>query len=169
MNHITDEQIARLKLAIYNISKGDFDATDDEVRQIAIALQPSAPVQEVPVAWHNPNAAHGYNDMDSYMSHDSVMRARNEGRPSVAVFTEPLFTRPVPHGVPRGYALVPIEPTEAMLDAGCEADARAEAEAANLKRYPDLAPWASAGQELAIRYRAMIHAATDEDKGGAQP
>jgi hypothetical protein len=32
---VTD--FAKLKLAIYNISKGDFDATDDEVRQIAIA------------------------------------------------------------------------------------------------------------------------------------
>jgi predicted metal-dependent hydrolase len=45
MRDITEEQTARLKLAIYNISKGDFEPTDDEVRQIAIALQPSA-VQE---------------------------------------------------------------------------------------------------------------------------
>jgi hypothetical protein len=59
MTHITEEQIARLKLAIYNISKGDFDATDDEVRQIALALQPSAsaePVQECVMChgkgWH---------------------------------------------------------------------------------------------------------------------
>jgi hypothetical protein len=37
MNNITDEQIARLKLAIYRISKGDFDPTDDETRRIAIA------------------------------------------------------------------------------------------------------------------------------------
>ena len=46
MDEITDEQIAKLKLAIYNISKGDFDATDDEARQIAIALQPSPSLRD---------------------------------------------------------------------------------------------------------------------------
>jgi hypothetical protein len=47
MTDITNEQTARLKLAIYNISQGDFDPTDDEVRKIAIAAQePAARVRD---------------------------------------------------------------------------------------------------------------------------
>jgi hypothetical protein len=57
---------------------------------------------------------------------------------------------------------VPLEPTADMLDAGCDVDARGIAEAENLKRFPDMAPWASAGQMLAIQYRAMLNAAAPQ-------
>lgn len=55
--------------------------------------------------------------------------------------------------------LVPLVPTEKMLEAACDCDARAEAEAANLKRFPDLKPWASSGQILSIWWRVMLEAA----------
>lgn len=42
----TDDRIALLKQAIYRISGGDFDATDEEVRQIAMAAQPEATVDQ---------------------------------------------------------------------------------------------------------------------------
>ena len=64
-----------------------------------------------------------------------------------------------PPVAPSGFVLVPVEPTEAMLDAGCDIDARGIAEKENLRRMPDLMPWSSAGQVLAIQYRAMIAAA----------
>ena len=55
--------------------------------------------------------------------------------------------------------LVPRVPTEEMLDAACDIDARAEAEAENLRRFPNLKPWASSGQILAIQWRLMLEAA----------
>lgn len=35
-------------------------------------------------------------------------------------YAQPLYTHPAPAKVPEGYALVPIEPTEAMMDAAAE-------------------------------------------------
>lgn len=57
-----------------------------------------------------------------------------------------------------GYRLVPVEPTEEMIDAGCDVDARAIAIAENRRRHPSVPDHATAGQELAIRYRAMLAA-----------
>lgn len=52
--------------------------------------------------------------------------------------------------------LVPLQPTEAMLDAACDFDARAEAEKENKRRFPSLRPFATAGQILAIQWREML-------------
>lgn len=63
-----------------------------------------------------------------------------------------------------GWKLVPIEPTQEMIDAGCEVAAREIALADNRKRFETAAvplhsDFSTAGQELQIRYRAMLASA----------
>jgi hypothetical protein len=62
------------------------------------------------------------------------------------------------------WKLVPIEPTEEMIDAGCEVEADELARAANRDRYAKAGvrlekDYATNGQILAIRYKAMLAAA----------
>lgn len=58
-----------------------------------------------------------------------------------------------------GWRLVPLEPTEAMIDAACDMDAVGQAEAENLRKYPSVMPHSTAGQVFATQYRAAIAAA----------
>lgn len=57
-----------------------------------------------------------------------------------------------------GWVMVPKEPTEEMLDAACDVDARAQVERKNLVRFPGLMPHASAGDVWRIQYQAAIAA-----------
>jgi hypothetical protein len=61
--------------------------------------------------------------------------------------------------LPEGWKLVPATPTEEMLDAACDIDARGQAEAANLRKYPTLMPFSTAGEVFEIQYRAALSAA----------
>jgi hypothetical protein len=53
---ITDEQLFRLKQAIHRISGGDFDATDDEVRQIALATSEARAAPQQAHSWEEEQA-----------------------------------------------------------------------------------------------------------------
>ena len=64
-----------------------------------------------------------------------------------------------------GWVMVPKEPTEEMLDAACDVDARAQVERKNLVRFPGLMPHASAGDVWPIQYQAAI-AASPKTNGG---
>jgi predicted RNA-binding Zn-ribbon protein involved in translation (DUF1610 family) len=62
--------------------------------------------------------------------------------------------------VPEGWQLVPVEPTEEMIDVGCEIDARAEVQRRYAALYPDVPnPGVPAGEILKLRYAAMLAAA----------
>jgi len=66
-----------------------------------------------------------------------------------------------PPEIPVELVVVPVEPTEAMIDAACDSDAEAQAKAANAIKFPTLPAYATAGEIFAIQYRAAIAAAPD--------
>jgi len=68
---------------------------DDDPRLVSARRAAEAALYALPVAWHDPQAPHGYNDMDGYISADAKLRAVNEGRPSASRFTTALCAMPV--------------------------------------------------------------------------
>lgn len=79
----------------------------------------------------------------------------------------PLYVHPAPQPQPaqppEGWRLVPVEPTEEMVDAGCDVDARAEVVKKFAAKSGVLDPesWVSAGEVLAVQYRAMLAASPE--------
>lgn len=69
---------------------------------------------------------------------------------------------------PEGWVLVPIEPTEEMIDAACDIDAKEIVRAANMKRYADAGlpggNYATSGQIFAEEYKAALAAAPTTKK-----
>ncbi len=113
--------------------------------------------------WHTANAPFGFTNHEK--SAWSV--GCREGYALAAQGTPPADASAVPAvRVPEGFCLVPIEPTEAMVDAACDIDARAEVIARNKELYPQAESGASAGEVFRIQWREALAAAP---AGGAVP
>ena len=69
----------------------------------------------------DPSGADGYAYRYRHINGGTVLRFNhgeevNGSKPIEAV---PFCFKPQPHQIPEGYALVPIEPTDEMIEAGC--------------------------------------------------